>query len=410
MSNPWMFDHIVLSDAQKIMVRRATNSALWHGINICHGRPNPALGDCVFEAAIFNNNDRSCFTEKFSLPIDQYRKMWISEGENMLFDSDFNPGYTNKEWKAGFSQLKKPGVYEVDFFGDLVIPCIAIGMKRNLLIFNTNPHSLREPVTLIKPAQFGVMPSIDNPIVLAYNMNHYESMHPKSDADDLKCLTLLNLIIEGHYPYSYNDLPRLVDSNEIPADFLVNNDVERTDTYSEKLTKKVMIDSNKIMGKNINIQLDKSNTKKQKERKKEVIKSQKKIKDMDIEERRSYHREKYRERKERLSNKDMKNLQLTWKEKKSSERNKKRDENEDLLKATWANEKRLIRSKKRTDDPEGFEKQMANEKRKERSKKRLENSESFKCEIANEKRKVRSKKDLRILKALRVKLLMKKGK
>ena len=115
-----LLDPTLLKSGQSVIIKRAIASASRHGITLCQGRLNPATGDCAFEASVFNNNDRACFTEQFTMPIDYYRKQWVSEGEDAFFNSDFNPGYSLEEWKAGFSQLKKSNVYEVDFFGCLL--------------------------------------------------------------------------------------------------------------------------------------------------------------------------------------------------------------------------------------------------------------------------------------------------
>ena len=131
------------------ILQRAIASASKHGISLCAGRPNKATGDCAFEASIFNVNDRLCFDDKFPMSIASYRHMWVSECEQRFYDSPFNPGYSLSQWKDGFKELKKSNIYEVDFFGDFIIPSIACGMKKILLIFNTNTKTPREPVTLI---------------------------------------------------------------------------------------------------------------------------------------------------------------------------------------------------------------------------------------------------------------------
>ena len=83
-----------------LLVKRAIASASRHGIKIMQGRANPGTGSCAFEAPIYNVNDRKCFKETLSKPIQYYRSLWVSEGEKLLFDSPFNPGYSKLEWKA----------------------------------------------------------------------------------------------------------------------------------------------------------------------------------------------------------------------------------------------------------------------------------------------------------------------
>ena len=40
-----------------------------------------------------------------------------------------NPGYSDQEINKGFEIVKKSGVYEVDYFGDMIIPGIVCGVK-----------------------------------------------------------------------------------------------------------------------------------------------------------------------------------------------------------------------------------------------------------------------------------------
>ena len=208
------------------IIDRATASAARHGIGICQGRPNPATGNCVFEASIFNVNDRVCFEEKFTRTAEYYRRLWISEGEKLLFHTPFNPWYSVSDWKSGFAKLKESNVYEVDFFGDMAIPSIACGIKKILLIFNTNTDFPRDPVTVVNPLEFGVQPTSAIPLVLAYDLGHYESLHPISSEDDMKCISLVQEVIAGNYHYTYKDLPRLVDLNDVPNVYLEQQDCD----------------------------------------------------------------------------------------------------------------------------------------------------------------------------------------
>ena len=214
-----------------LIVEQAKASAARHGIRVCHGRPNPATGDCVFEASIFNVNDRDCFKEKFTNTIDYYRIKWMSEGEKVLFSSPFNSGYSISEWKAGFDKLKKTNVYEVNYFGDMVIPSIACGIKKILLIFNTNTEFPRDPVVVVNPANFGVQPTSEIPLVLAYNLVHYESLHPVSNEDDKKCVSLVKEIISGTYRFTYKDLRNLVDLENVP---ISHSDRSENDLMTKK--------------------------------------------------------------------------------------------------------------------------------------------------------------------------------
>ena len=48
--------------------------------------------------------------------------------------------YTDKEWIEGWRKMSVPGQYEIDYFGDLMLPAIACGLKKYILIFNTNQN------------------------------------------------------------------------------------------------------------------------------------------------------------------------------------------------------------------------------------------------------------------------------
>ena len=159
------------------MITTAIASANRHGINLKPGTRNPGAGDCAFEAVIHNNNDRSCFKEKYQLNTSYYRRIWMTDMANRTRNTDYNV-YTNKQWEEGWAEMMIPGTYERGIFGDLMLPGIACGIKKILLIFNTNINTPHDPIYIIDPSTFNVQPDTDIPIILAYNMSHYESMEP----------------------------------------------------------------------------------------------------------------------------------------------------------------------------------------------------------------------------------------
>ena len=60
-------DNILIKAEQKLMIDRDIPSAKKHGIDLSPGRLNQATGNCAFESAIFNVNDRKCFKENYFL-------------------------------------------------------------------------------------------------------------------------------------------------------------------------------------------------------------------------------------------------------------------------------------------------------------------------------------------------------
>ena len=102
-----------------------------------------------------------------------------------------------------------PGTYERGIFGDLMLPGIACGIRKFLLIFNTDPGSPHDPIFVVDPRQFNVQVDTAVPIILAYNQVHYESMHPCSNKDILASINLVKDYLEGRYKFDKKDLPFL---------------------------------------------------------------------------------------------------------------------------------------------------------------------------------------------------------
>ena len=96
----------LMSKERKLMITRAITSGRKHGINLTHGKANPGLGDCAFEAVIFNNNERHCFTNKFPLSIDTYRTIWVKDMAHRTVNTEWNI-YSDQEWYQGWGQMLK---------------------------------------------------------------------------------------------------------------------------------------------------------------------------------------------------------------------------------------------------------------------------------------------------------------
>ena len=199
----------LLTAEKNLMLARAITSGRNHGINLEPGSSNPGLGDCAFEAVIQNNNDRSCFSQKFLMPISHYRQIWVTDMANRTVDSPWNT-YSRKEWFNGWMQMQVPGTYERGIFGDLMLPGISCGIRKILLIFNTNPNSPHDPIYIVNPSQFNVRPDTDVPILLAYNLSHYESLHPSNQEDIQVTVNLAKCYQEGRYPFGRKDFPMLL--------------------------------------------------------------------------------------------------------------------------------------------------------------------------------------------------------
>merc|ERR1711888_389661 len=55
---------------------------------------------------------------------------------------------------------------------------IACGVRKRILIFNTNERTAHDPVNVIDPTHHGGYVDSEIPVVVAYNLVHYESLHP----------------------------------------------------------------------------------------------------------------------------------------------------------------------------------------------------------------------------------------
>ena len=178
------------------MIQGAIASASKHGIKLKHGTANPGTGDCAFEAVIQNNNDRTCYREKYERTVNWYRQIWATDMKNRARDSPYNI-FTDQQWQDGWADMMIPGIYERGLFGDLMLAGIACGIKKILLIFNTNINTPHDPIYVVNPSNFNVQPDTEIPIVLAYNMSHYESMEPCAMADIQRTVQLVKEYEEG---------------------------------------------------------------------------------------------------------------------------------------------------------------------------------------------------------------------
>ena len=137
------------------IVIKAILSAHRHGIQMAPGTPNPGQGNCAFEAVIFNINDRKEFkdNQKVYIHPKEARPLWIVELQTAIEANDPNfyvdniPGVNTEDL---WDQLKRDGIYEVEFVGDLLLHAIARGSKKTILVFNTSPDA-HDPIYVIDP-------------------------------------------------------------------------------------------------------------------------------------------------------------------------------------------------------------------------------------------------------------------
>ena len=88
-----------INQGESLMVHRASLSARKHDIDLKQGTLNKGRGNCAFESALFNVNDRSCFSQKFPLSADYYCRIWMTDMKNRTMNDQTWNIYTNLEWK-----------------------------------------------------------------------------------------------------------------------------------------------------------------------------------------------------------------------------------------------------------------------------------------------------------------------
>ena len=223
----------LLTKEKTLMISRSIHSAYKHGINLMHGTSNPGTGDCAFEAVVQNINDRPDFKEKLTMSIDWYRRTWTTDMANRTIYTDYNT-LTNKEWLEGWKEMQTPGTYERGIFGDLMLPGIACGTRKYLLIFNTHLDTPHDPIYVIDPTIFNVIPDTEIPVVLAYNMSHYESMEPCTEVDVKMSRDLVKQYIEGRYRYRKQDMLYLI-SNQPAGEAEIFCNEERRKIFNNEI-------------------------------------------------------------------------------------------------------------------------------------------------------------------------------
>ena len=237
------------TNTQGVIVKRAIASAQKHNIELIPGRANNAAGNCSYESVIYNINDRSCFNEKLLENPDFYRRIWTNDMMiKILSNKAWNPGLTEKQLIDGFKEMMESGVYEIAFFGDMMMPGIACGVKKRILIFHTNEsiaETGHDPISVVDPTHYGGQIDNDIPIVVAYNLVHYESLHPVHTDDIEETIKLTNAYIakpsryEEVYGFTRNDMAYLISSRICQENEIVQEG--SPDFKSEKIKMEIKI-------------------------------------------------------------------------------------------------------------------------------------------------------------------------
>ena len=95
--------------------------------------------------------------------------------------------------------MKKDRVYETEL-GDIAIVAVVRAIHMDILIFNTNAEISMSPIETINADQYeGGYRNNINPIILAYDGSHFESLETLSPEDDKKTIKLVNLVKTDGY-------------------------------------------------------------------------------------------------------------------------------------------------------------------------------------------------------------------
>ena len=174
-----------------VMMLRALGSAKKHGIDVLPGTRNAADGNCAIESVMYNIIERDCFSDLMPFSADYYRRIWMTDFKNRTVNDPTWNVFSSKQWEEGWEELTESGVYERDLFGDLMMFAIACGVRKVILIFNTNLNSPHDPIYVCDPLKLGVQADTNVPVVLAYNLAHYESLKPLTPSDTQKTSELV---------------------------------------------------------------------------------------------------------------------------------------------------------------------------------------------------------------------------
>ena len=186
------------------MVKLAIKTGAKMGISLIEGDLVDALGNCLLESVMGNIEGRDIFDRKIEETVTSLRKNIAEEGEKVIGSSPYRiEDFNDEDWSRGWDQLKHSGVWDVDYFGDLMIIALAHYIGKNILLINTDPESA--PITVVLGDRFGKPLNSEYPVILAYSGTHYESLIPISDGDETMARQIIQKYIKGEDLFSNNN-------------------------------------------------------------------------------------------------------------------------------------------------------------------------------------------------------------
>ena len=155
-----------------------------------------------------NVTQRSCikhYTKETSRQLKQ-RSITNAQKDTELKKLPFIPENTTVEQ---WSHIRKDQIYETDL-GDYCLIFAARALKRNILIFNSTKKTGAAPITLIRAEEYEGGVLIDNnPLLIAYDSVHFESIEPISRRDELRAIELADWIKTKQYKLTHKDTQKM---------------------------------------------------------------------------------------------------------------------------------------------------------------------------------------------------------
>ena len=186
------------------MVKLAIKTGAKMGINLVEGDLVDALGNCLLESVMGNIEARDIFDKKIEETVTSLRRNIAEEGEKVIGSSPYRiEDFNDEDWSRGWDQLKHSGVWDVDYFGDLMIIALAHYIGKNILLINTDPESA--PITVVLGDRFGKPLNSEHPVILAYSGTHYESLLPTLDRDETMARRIIQKYIKGEDLFTNNE-------------------------------------------------------------------------------------------------------------------------------------------------------------------------------------------------------------
>eukprot|EP00091_Calanus_sinicus_P014458 TRINITY_DN3200_c0_g1_i3.p1 TRINITY_DN3200_c0_g1~~TRINITY_DN3200_c0_g1_i3.p1 ORF type:complete len:352 (-),score=80.35 TRINITY_DN3200_c0_g1_i3:421-1476(-) len=185
-----------MSKMGRTMTQAAVKIGARMGVQLRGGTPVKASGNCLIESIKGNIDERDIFDLKLNESSIDLRLKSALEGERVIGESPYRiEDYNDVEWAQGWNLLKNEGIWDVEYFGDLMIIALAHYIHKNILLINTDPDSPK--ITVIFGDQFGQQLDSDAPVILAYSGDHYESLIPHTGEDEEKVKSLIGKYVNG---------------------------------------------------------------------------------------------------------------------------------------------------------------------------------------------------------------------